>query len=54
MSPDEAPHLYHSSSLWFAWLQDGILNDDIDANGEKPILHYLIDLNIFKINSTGF
>ena len=54
MSPDEAPHLYHSSSLWFAWLQDGILNDDIDPNGEKPILHYLIDLNIFTINSTGF
>ena len=53
MSPDEAPHLYHSSSLWFVWLQDGILNDDIDPNGEKPILHYLIDLNIFTINSTG-
>ena len=53
MSPDEAPHLYHSSSLWFAWLQDGILNIDIDANGEKPILHYLIDLNIFEINSDG-
>jgi hypothetical protein len=53
MSPDEAPHLYHSSSLWFAWLQDGVLNNDIDANGEKPILHYLMDLNIFKANSTG-
>jgi len=53
MSPDETPHLYHSSSLWFAWLRDGVLNNDIDANGEKPILHYLIDLNIFKVNRTG-
>jgi hypothetical protein len=53
MSPGEAPHLYHSSSLWFEWLRNGILNIDIDANGEKPILHYLIDLNVFKVNSTG-
>ena len=53
MSPYETPHLYHSSSLWFAWLRDGVLNNDIDTNGEKPILHYLIDLNIFKVNSTG-
>ena len=53
MSPNEVPHLYHSSSLWFAWLRDGVLNNDIDTNGEKPILHYLIDLNIFKVSSTG-
>jgi hypothetical protein len=53
MSPYEKPYLNYSQALWFEWLRDGILNSDIDVTGEIPIVHYLIDLNIFESDVNG-
>ena len=53
MGPHETPHLNHSEGLWFNWFRDGILNTDIDDTGEKPILHYLVDLNMLECDSEG-
>ena len=53
MSPYEKPHLNHSEGLWFDWFRDGILNADIDDAGEKPVLHYLVDLSVLECDSKG-
>ena len=53
MGPHEMPHLSHSQGLWFDWLRDGILNIDIDKTGEKPLLHYLADLNVLEFDRKG-
>ena len=53
MSPHEKPYLNYSEELWFEWFMDGILNSDIDAKGKIPILHYLLDLNIFESDANG-
>ena len=48
MDPHEAPHLSYPGNLWFNWFKDGILNSDIDDMGARPVLHYLIDLNLLE------
>ena len=53
MSPHKTPHLKHSEGLWFDWFRDGILNADIDDAGEKPVLHYLVDLSVLECDSKG-
>ena len=53
MSPHEDLHLNYSQELWFNWFRDGILNSDIDVTGEKPIIHYLIDLSILEYDDNG-
>jgi hypothetical protein len=53
MGPNEMPHLKHSEGLWFDWFRDGILNADIDDAGEKPVLHYLVDLSVLERDSKG-
>ncbi len=53
MSPHEEPHLTYSEDLWFEWFLDGIFNADIDGAGGPPILHYLLDLNIFVSEGKG-
>ena len=53
MSPHDDPHLIYSEDLWFEWFLEGILNADIDGAGGAPILHYLLDLNIFVSEGKG-
>ena len=53
MGPQEDPHLNYSEELRFEWFLDGIFNEDIDATGRIPIVHYLLDLNVLEPDGNG-
>ena len=53
MGPQEDPHLNYSEELWCEWFLDGIFNEDIDATGRIPIVHYLLDLNVLEPDGNG-